>query len=50
MECLKGEWADFLREQQKLKEKVDEEHAKAVGQLSTHYSEMKIDLTKFPPL
>ncbi|XP_039982309.1 biogenesis of lysosome-related organelles complex 1 subunit 5 [Xiphias gladius] len=50
MERLKDEWADFLKEQQRLKEEVDEEHAEAVGQLSTYYSEMKMDLTKFSPL
>ncbi|XP_062235976.1 biogenesis of lysosome-related organelles complex 1 subunit 5 [Platichthys flesus] len=50
MERLKEEWADFLKEQQRLKEEVDEEHAKAVGQLSTHYSEKKMDLAKFSPL
>ncbi|XP_070784500.1 biogenesis of lysosome-related organelles complex 1 subunit 5 [Enoplosus armatus] len=50
MERLKDEWAEFLKEQQRLKEEVDEEHAKAVGQLSTQYSEKKKDLTKFPPL
>nr|CBN81822.1 Protein Muted homolog [Dicentrarchus labrax] len=50
MEHLKDEWAEFLKEQQRLKEEVDEEHAKAVGQLSTQYCEMKKDLTKFPPL
>ncbi|XP_018533132.1 biogenesis of lysosome-related organelles complex 1 subunit 5 [Lates calcarifer] len=50
MERLKEEWADFLKEQQRLKEEVDEEHAKAVGQISTHYSEMKMDVTKFSPL
>ncbi|KAM7370057.1 hypothetical protein PAMP_011342 [Pampus punctatissimus] len=49
MECLKDEWADFLKEQQRLKEEVDEEHAKAVGQLSTQYSEKKKDLAKFSP-
>ncbi|XP_042366280.1 biogenesis of lysosome-related organelles complex 1 subunit 5 [Plectropomus leopardus] len=50
MERLKDEWADFLKEQQRLKEEVDEEHAKAVGQLSTQYSEKKKDLAKFSPL
>lgn len=50
MERLKDEWAEFLKEQQRLKEEVDEEHAKAVGQLSTHYSEKKKDLEKFSPL
>lgn len=49
-ERLKDEWAEFLKEQQRLKEEVDEEHAKAVGQLSTRYCEMKKDLTKFQPL
>ncbi|XP_061777895.1 biogenesis of lysosome-related organelles complex 1 subunit 5 [Nerophis ophidion] len=46
MEHMKEEWADFLKEQQRLKEEVEEEHAKAVGQLSTHYSEKKKDLDK----
>lgn len=50
MEHLKDEWAEFLKEQQRLKEEVDEEHAKAVGQLSTRFCEMKKDLTKFSPL
>ena len=50
MERLKEEWAEFLKEQQRLKEEVDEEHAKTVGQLSTQYSEKKKDLTKFSPL
>ncbi|CAJ1082418.1 biogenesis of lysosome-related organelles complex 1 subunit 5 [Xyrichtys novacula] len=50
MERLKEEWADFLKEQQRLKEEVDEEHAKAVGQLSTQYNEMKKDLTKSPSI
>uniref|UniRef100_UPI0037E8AB0A biogenesis of lysosome-related organelles complex 1 subunit 5 n=1 Tax=Semicossyphus pulcher TaxID=241346 RepID=UPI0037E8AB0A len=50
MERLKEEWAEFLKEQQRLKEDVDEEHAKAVGHLSTQYSEMKRELTKFPSI
>ncbi|XP_044033149.1 biogenesis of lysosome-related organelles complex 1 subunit 5 [Siniperca chuatsi] len=50
MERLKDEWAEFLKEQQRLKEEVDEEHAKAVGQLSAQYTEKNKDLTKFPPL
>lgn len=50
MERLKEEWAEFLKEQQRLKEEVDEEHAKAVVQLSTTYNEKKKDLTKFSPL
>ncbi|XP_067434310.1 biogenesis of lysosome-related organelles complex 1 subunit 5 [Thunnus thynnus] len=49
MEHLKDEWADFLKEQQRLKEEVDEEHAKAVGQLSTLYSEKKKELAKLSP-
>lgn len=49
MDHLKEDWADFLKEQQRLKEQVDEEHDKAVGELSTRYSEMKMELTKFPP-
>nr|XP_020470961.1 biogenesis of lysosome-related organelles complex 1 subunit 5 [Monopterus albus] len=50
MERLKDEWAEFLKEQQKLKEAVDEEHAMAVRELSTQYSKMKKDLTKFSPI
>ncbi|XP_068438133.1 biogenesis of lysosome-related organelles complex 1 subunit 5 [Clinocottus analis] len=50
MERLKDEWTEFLKEQQRLKEEVDEEHAKAVGQLSARYSEKKKDLTKFSPV
>ncbi|XP_051910006.1 biogenesis of lysosome-related organelles complex 1 subunit 5 isoform X1 [Hippocampus zosterae] len=46
MERLKDEWADFLKEQQRLKEEVGEEHATAVGQISTCYSEKKKDLDK----
>lgn len=43
---LKEEWAEFLKEQQRLKEEVDEEHAKAVGEISAKYNEMKKDLEK----
>ncbi|XP_053715951.1 biogenesis of lysosome-related organelles complex 1 subunit 5 [Synchiropus splendidus] len=43
-ERLIEEWADFLKEQQRLKEEVDDEHARAVGELSTRYSEKKKDL------
>lgn len=50
MEHLKEEWAEFLKEQQRLKEEVDEEHEKAIEQLNAQYSEMKKDLTKFTPL
>ncbi|XP_061614275.1 biogenesis of lysosome-related organelles complex 1 subunit 5 isoform X2 [Phyllopteryx taeniolatus] len=46
MERMKDEWADFLKEQQRWKEEVSEEHAKAVGQVSTQYSEKKKDLDK----
>lgn len=42
-------WEEFLREQQHLRDQVDEEHAKAVGRLSTHYSEMKSDLERMVP-
>ncbi|XP_074549703.1 biogenesis of lysosome-related organelles complex 1 subunit 5 [Halichoeres trimaculatus] len=50
MEHLKEDWAEFLKEQQRLKEEVEEEHAKAVGQLSTQYNEMKKELTKSPSI
>lgn len=46
MEHLKQEWAEFLKEQQRLKEEVDEDHAKAVGEISAKYNEMKKDLEK----
>lgn len=46
MEKLKEDWTEFLKEQQRLKEAVDEEHAKAVGELSTHFSEKKKDLAQ----
>lgn len=47
MEKLKEEWGEFLKEQQRLKEEVDEEHAKAVSRLSAEYSEKKKELEKF---
>ncbi|KAL7835620.1 hypothetical protein SRHO_G00279670 [Serrasalmus rhombeus] len=47
MERRREDWEEFLKEQTRLKEEVDEEHAKAVGRLSTQYSEMKKDLAKF---
>ncbi|KAI4887869.1 hypothetical protein NFI96_015092 [Prochilodus magdalenae] len=47
MERRKEDWEEFLKEQARLKEELDEEHAKAVGRLSTQYSEMKKDLAKF---
>lgn len=46
MEHLKQEWAEFLKEQQRLKEEADEDHAKAVGEISAKYNEMKKDLEK----
>ncbi|XP_077591997.1 biogenesis of lysosome-related organelles complex 1 subunit 5 [Stigmatopora nigra] len=46
LERLKVDWSDFLKEQQQLKEEVDEEHDKAVGLVSTRYSEKKMDLDK----
>ncbi|KAM3849465.1 biogenesis of lysosome-related organelles complex 1 subunit 5-like [Diretmus argenteus] len=49
MEHCKEEWEEFLKEQQRLREEVDEKHAKAVGRLSTQYSEMKKDLSKLSP-
>ncbi|XP_060756080.1 biogenesis of lysosome-related organelles complex 1 subunit 5 isoform X1 [Neoarius graeffei] len=47
MEKCKADCEDFLKEQARLKEEVDEEHVKAVSRLSTLYSEMKKDLAKF---
>ncbi|XP_010884093.1 biogenesis of lysosome-related organelles complex 1 subunit 5 [Esox lucius] len=46
MERRTEDWEEFLKEQHRLKEEVDEEHAKAVGRLTTMYSEMKNDLAK----
>ncbi|XP_061660796.1 biogenesis of lysosome-related organelles complex 1 subunit 5 isoform X2 [Syngnathoides biaculeatus] len=43
---MKNEWAEFVKEQQRLKEEVGEEHAKAVGHISIRYSEKKKDLDK----
>lgn len=48
-ERRKADWEEFMKEQARLKVGVDEEHAKAVGRLSTQYSEMKKDLAKFTP-
>jgi len=47
LERRKLDWDEFLKEQSRLKEEVDEEHAKAVGRLSAQYDEMKKDLTKY---
>jgi len=47
LERRKQDWEEFLKEQSRLKEEVDEEHAKAVGRLSAQYDEMKKDLTKY---
>ncbi|XP_072234805.1 biogenesis of lysosome-related organelles complex 1 subunit 5 [Leuresthes tenuis] len=47
LEKLKEDWAEFLKEQQRLKEEVDEEHAKAVGEVSTRFSEKKKDLAQY---
>lgn len=49
MDRLTNERAEFLKELQRSKEQVDEEHDKAVGQLSTKYCEMQKELTKYPP-
>lgn len=49
MDRLKDERAEFLKELQRLKEEVDDEHNDAVGQLSTKYCEMQKELTKHPP-
>ncbi|KAJ8277540.1 hypothetical protein GJAV_G00076360 [Gymnothorax javanicus] len=43
----RADWEEFMKEQARLKVEVDEEHAKAVGRLSTQYSEMNKDLAKF---
>ncbi|XP_028820793.1 biogenesis of lysosome-related organelles complex 1 subunit 5 [Denticeps clupeoides] len=42
----KADWEEFAKEQAGMKEAVDEEHAKAVGRLSSHYSEMEKDLAR----
>lgn len=48
MDRLKNEWGEFLKEQQRLKDNVDEEHNKAVGELSAKYTKMQNELPKFP--
>lgn len=50
LDHLKDEWAEFLKEQQRLKTQVDEEHDEAVRQLTTKYCEMEKDLIKSYPL
>ncbi|KAK2815063.1 hypothetical protein Q7C36_023329 [Tachysurus vachellii] len=47
VEKRRADWEDFVKQQYRLKEEVDEEHAKAVGRLSTQYSEIRKDLAKF---
>lgn len=49
MDRLKEERIEFLKKQQRLKEEIDEEHDKAVGELTTKYCEMQKELTKFSP-
>ncbi|XP_017285312.1 biogenesis of lysosome-related organelles complex 1 subunit 5 [Kryptolebias marmoratus] len=46
MEKLKEDWTEFLKEQQRLKEEVEEEHAKTVGELSIRFSEKKKELAQ----
>lgn len=46
---LKDEWADFLKEQQRLRMKVDEEHEEAVRQLTERYLVMERELIKSYP-
>ncbi|KAK3515472.1 hypothetical protein QTP70_022946 [Hemibagrus guttatus] len=46
MEKRKADWEDFVKQQSRLREEVEEEHAKAVGRLSTQYSEIQKDLAK----
>lgn len=43
---LKEEWAEFLKEQQRLRMEVDEEHNEAVQQLTAKYCEMEKELVK----
>ncbi|XP_068200115.1 biogenesis of lysosome-related organelles complex 1 subunit 5 [Antennarius striatus] len=50
MECLKDQWAEFLKKQQRLKEEVDEEYVKAAEQLRMKYHDSEKGLTKFQPL
>eukprot|EP00066_Takifugu_rubripes_P004534 XP_003967969.1 PREDICTED: biogenesis of lysosome-related organelles complex 1 subunit 5 [Takifugu rubripes] len=50
LDHLKDEWAEFLKEQQRLKMQVDEEHDEAVRQLTTKYCEMEKELIKSYPL
>ncbi|XP_039609972.1 biogenesis of lysosome-related organelles complex 1 subunit 5 isoform X2 [Polypterus senegalus] len=46
-EKYQSEWEEFMKEQTRRKEEVDEEHAKAVTRLSAHYGELERDLAKF---
>ncbi|XP_076868393.1 biogenesis of lysosome-related organelles complex 1 subunit 5 [Brachyhypopomus gauderio] len=43
------DWEEFLRLQAKLKQELEDEHARAVSRLSTQYSEMEKDLARFSP-
>lgn len=47
---LKDEWAEFLKEQQRLRMEVDDEHNEAVRQLTAKYCEMEKELIKSYPL
>ncbi|NXS52564.1 BL1S5 protein, partial [Brachypteracias leptosomus] len=40
-------WEEFMREQQKKRAEVDEEHRKAVERLKEQYSEMEKELAKY---
>ncbi|NXO01149.1 BL1S5 protein, partial [Rhinopomastus cyanomelas] len=42
-----ADWEEFMKEQQKLRAEVDEEHRKAVERLKAQYSEMEKELAKY---
>lgn len=50
LDHLKEEWAEFLKEQQRLKTRVDDEHDEAVRQLTAKYCEMEKELMESYPL
>ncbi|NXI56769.1 BL1S5 protein, partial [Chloroceryle aenea] len=42
-----AQWEEFMREQQKKRAEVDEEHRKAMERLREQYSQMEKELTKY---
>lgn len=44
--CI-AHWEEFMKEQQKKRAEVDEEHRKAMERLKEQYSEMEKELAKY---